>query len=1689
MQGLGVTKGRLQNLLKYTDQLLSFNEKVVTDLNREPYPHFHEFQVAPLEGVETAPDDETWLRIHRLRETRPPVCDPIFDGWVGFGPRPSAEQPPQLAAERVLRLPIEDVSDLGEAGLLPDMNDVMRPVESDEAFPDHMDVILRLHNLPEFQQLWRKYVEDHWNAWAEVEKPRRRSIEFYNKIYQIHQRLIALGDDTPIELVFGVGIARWMTQGAQINVPVIEQLVEIELREDGSLDIRPRQTAPQLVLKAFHALDLEGSKAAQQEIGQQLERTIEDPDIGFSPFDGRTFEKVLRACAARLSSTGIYHPDMLADDCNRGLPDADAFLRLTDTWVLYVRQRSGDFRREDIARLIGRIEDVESPDELPAPAAAFVVEPSDEIVNPDQYDGLDLTSRTLILPEQPSGGQSPGPRTGADGRHRQASFDNEADTVFFPLPFNDEQVEIIRRLESNDCTGLVVQGPPGTGKTHTIANIICHFLATRRRVLVAAKTPEALRALQEKIPEGIRDLAISVIHNDREGARQLQHAVQVLANEAASIDVRRTDVQIRERQARLADLRGRIAGIDEELYRIAEQNLARASYGDQEIGVMDLARRVAEKRAENDWFPDLLTLGEENAPRFGDPEIAEVRALRRLLSSDVRYDLGNLPDPDSLPALARVIAAHGELGRVREIEASSRAGQLPYMTPDPEAARKLRDWVAGFDGFMREVREEPWLIEIYHSLLGKKVVEPSHLTALNEELLAWIELYRQGREYELQAIECDHTADAALDRTLSELAAGRRPFGLFSMFQGGLKARIDNIRVEGMRPSSPAEWVVIRAYRGWQQQGLRFVGRWAGIARAIGAPGLPETWQAARPELVRLGRLVERLHGFYRDVDVYRRAIKALFPYGIDPDPVLFDGECERIIDSLNGNLEKVDLTAAIEVRRDLRGIADRADFPFYTSLAEFCENLGNLEVSQGSIAEAYQEIIAEAERLSGIREALGRIDEITALIAHCGAPQWAERLRGDVCADGDRWTPPAWRSAWEWARGDGHLRSLETRDAVRTLSDARVAAEAEQRRIFAEVVRLRTFLGMKSTLTPRVQSALAKFTTAVARLGRGTGRSAGRFRRIIREAAFESAPAVPCWVLPEWRVAEQLPAELGSFDLVVVDEASQSDITALPTILRGKKVLIVGDDKQVSPTPIGIEDRKIAQLRTTFLASIPFANQMDPATSLYELAAMIYPGRAIILREHFRCVEPIIGFSSRFYPRPLIPLRLATASERLDPPLIDIYVPFGRKVRDINEAEADVIVAEIAKLVADPVYERRSIGVISLIGNTQANLIYTRLISEVGTEIIDKHRIMCGNAATFQGQERDIVFLSMVACPDSAIAQTSRIFEQRFNVAASRARDRLVLVRSVAASDLKPNDLKLALIEHFRTPMKANTIRPKEVLDLCQSDFERDFGRCLLDLGYRIRPQVPVGGYAIDFVVEGADDRRLAIELDGDKYHGPDRWAADIRRQRALERLGWTFWRCWGSTWIADRQGCLDDLMAALRQLGIEPIGMTEMDGVFTEHIELPHPAAPRHAAPKGDVADAAAKHIEHAPAASVPRMRRAKTIGPELPFIGPGQSAAPERSSPGGTSAFADLDSVLVEVGDLVLIRYDDQPEHTVSVRLSDTVNHPDERIVHVERALGAAILGASLDDQVEIKVDGRTRIAVIEKIEKAREPIAAQ
>ena len=1222
-----VVKQGLRNVLEYTEHLLATRIKVISDIDKEAVARFHEGDIVGLEGIEINVDQETWLRIHRIRETKPPQPNAMFEGWVDFGPHPSPDVVPTLHGERVVRLSLEDISDLFEAGIVADPSDVLAPDSSAGTAADQLDVILRTANMSEFRSMWRDYVEGPWANWAEVERPRRRSIDTYNRLYQIHQRMMAFGEDTPVEMVFGLGIARWRIDTERINIPLIEQSVELEMDETGTISVRPRQFLPQLVMAAFHQHQIEGSEAAQKDVGQRFLRMADDPDVGFSPFEKSTFESILRTCSTRLSERGIYHPDEIQSAADRRLPAVDNVLRVSDTWVLFARQRTEDGRRNDIRRLIQRIDDIEDEHGLPPAGVRFVVAPSDRLTS-DIDDGfIDLVSRSLDIPEAPkvrSGGDEA--NHGGTGSARE-----KGSALFFPLPFNDEQETILRRLEDPDADGVLVQGPPGTGKTHTIANIVCHYMATGRRVLVTARTPEALTALQEKIPEGIRDLAIAVIHNDREGARQLDHAVRILADTVKAINPRQVSDDVREKQSRLAEVRDEIERIDRQLQAFAEKNLMKVRFRGAEVGVMDLAKVVAEERDRHTWFPDASSAEGLREASFTEADIAELQRLRHQLAGDLAYSADALPTTAAFPPLASIVAAHGELARISEIEGRESSGDIPFMvlneTVGLDQARQTLSWLRDLQGFMDEVNLEPWAFDIYKILVGVKRVEEHLQSRLRDEIETWTKLHAAGAEFLVRDVNLDHlpVEEPALDKAIDDYSAGRSPFGVFSMFKGGLKAILERVEIEGRKPTSSKDWAVVRDYRSWQKETMRFAARWSGFAKAIGAPTLPTEWQIAHAEFTRMGRVVRLARQLHQSGAEHRRTLEALFPYGIDAEETVLHGNCARAIDALADNVERAELSDARALVGKLRALAAGRTLPFHVALADFCANLGDSGVSQNAVARAWQEITAEAGRLDGIRSDFKRLDELCAKIATSGAVKWAENLRVLPAGDDDQWTPSGWQQTWEWARADNFLRSLGNRDTVRSLSDRRVAAEAEQRRLFADVIRLRTFLGLKRGLTEKIDSALAKFTAAIARLGRGTGQGATRQRRIIREAAQDAARGIPCWILPEWRVAEQLPSELGVFDLVVVDEASQSDITVFPIILRGRKVLIVGDDKQVSPTVIGIEERQVAQLRATFLSNLPFANQMDPATSLYELGGMVFPGKATMLREHFRCVEPII--------------------------------------------------------------------------------------------------------------------------------------------------------------------------------------------------------------------------------------------------------------------------------------------------------------------------------------------------------------------------------------------------------------------------------------------------------------------------------
>jgi very-short-patch-repair endonuclease len=666
----------------------------------------------------------------------------------------------------------------------------------------------------------------------------------------------------------------------------------------------------------------------------------------------------------------------------------------------------------------------------------------------------------------------------------------------------------------------------------------------------------------------------------------------------------------------------------------------------------------------------------------------------------------------------------------------------------------------------------------------------------------------------------------------------------------------------------------------------------------------------------------------------------------------------------------------------------------------------------------------------------------VTDQIAKAGAPVWAKRAYTEPSIDTETVLHADWRDAWDHAAADTALASIDARDRLAALARERDDTDRRCRQLFAELVRERTFYELDRRLSPSVKSALVEFVRALAKIGKGTGVTAGQHRRTAREAMARCYDAVPCWIMPTWRVAEQLPADLGALDLVIIDEASQSDVTELPALLRGRKILVVGDDRQVSPTAPFVTQAKIAQLRHHYLGELPFKNLLEPGESIYDLMRAVFPNDRLMLKEHFRCVEPIIHFSTQFYPEKMLPLRIPTAQERLDPPLVDIYLPHGRreKRRKINHAEADVIVREIVLLAAQPAMHKRSIGVISLVGGEQAEHIRAKRSEAIGEELMQRHAILCGDSATFQGTERDIVFLSMVADPIHRTALTMLRYEQRFNVAMSRGRDRVVLVRSVRRDELNPEDLKARLIAHFENPMPPVQTLAAEGLEACDSGFERDLMRKLLERGYRVQPQVGSLGYRIDMVVEGSDGRRLAVECDGDRFHGPEQWREDMRRQRVLERVGWRFWRCFASSFYRDTDRVINDLFEMLSRLGIEPLpegGSASPNGRFTEH-----------------------RIVTEAQSSSVP-------------------SDLPSAANPILQKEDGHRNGITVD-DKFVIIFGDDK--RRIALRLTHATQDLEKGMLSSQSALGKAIRGAEEGDEVEFQLDdGRPRKALIESVMK--------
>lgn len=1467
---------RVIDLLTYIEQVEKLKAKPAFSIPTEYFVAYqHELKGLP--EVQFNLQDEggdVWLRIQRLKEIyAPDVAEPLKP-WVNLPKNP--DKSPEIKSEVVK---LEGKVEVGR-----------------ESLADH----------PEIRAMFDQYVEDQWKPWAAAERPRRKTIARYNQLFTLQQSLSSDGAEAPLELVWGIGNAAWKNPEFKTAVqhPLIVQACEITLDTDTfEIEVRPREAEPRLESDCYSEMELPGVR----HLDTFWKGAIASSETRPNPFEASSFDGVLKAAVGHLDPSGTY--EIRTDDVSPPAPGDT--LKITNTWVLFARKRSADVFLDDVRRLKVSVENATS---LPAVISSFVEEGDSTVrARPEQ------AFRGLSSSDGPSG----------------------AFELYFPMPYNDEQVSIIQKLENND--GVVVQGPPGTGKTHTIANVIAHYLANGKRVLVTAKGESALAVLQEKLPERIRPLSVALLSDERDGMKQFEHSVQTIASSVARLNPAQSEQAIAQAALQLDQLHAKIAHVDRTVAAYAEKHMKSYSFQGQEVSPEEMAKLVMADADRHEWFDDTPPAAEGALP-FNDADIVAVRRARQQVGEALMYLTASLPAPDDFPAWADLVGIHRDLVKARAIESNVSCGTVLALADSRiatfESAQQLLLLVNERNALRARLLAagEAW-IDPLGPRLAALPDDDTVGTALKEICIEIQQFEDARRKFLTRAVaipEGAELSDAFLDavvRLVSGKSAFALPFG-----SGETRKLVNSVTVQGVQPTSVEDWRLVAHLAEWRVNAKKLLVRWTALAGEFDIEPAGSSLEPAFKRVVQLKAYVEDVFRLVFDLDTpLPEKVQAVFGRQVT-DKLLDVGESflSTIAASLEAHADKGRLVYAVKrVQELLRKLEGRRG-GIVDELASFLsESVGRASGDEGVLQSTWRALTAELYRLVSLRPAFEDIARVAQLVEGAGAELWAIRM----CSvrpntEIDAIVPSSWLEAWNWRQAVMFLERIDGHQKLRDLFEERRALTASLARTYQDLVAEKTWLGVYNNSPDSVRQALQAYLNAVQSIGAGTGVRAIRHRQTARKAMARAYQAVPCWVLPHWRVSETLPSEIGLFDLVIIDEASQSDIWALPALLRGKKLLVVGDHKQVSPSAVGTAEEKIKELSVRFLGNQPHGAQMTPDKSIYDLARVVFAGNSVMLKEHFRCVPAIIEFSNReFYEGEIKPLRLPKANERLDPPLVDVFVKGGFRKGDVNPAEAIAIVNEIETILADESLTGRSIGVVTLMGMEQAAHIHELVSKRISPADVLARRIVVGSPPMFQGRERDIMMVSMVLGPTDRAAQNKADMLQRFNVALSRARDRTYLFRSVSETTFKEDTLNSRLIRHFRQPFRQDARKVGALREMCESGFELEMFDELVQRGYRVQPQVACGGYFIDFVVEGNEGRRLAIECDGDRFHGPGQWSADMARQRVLERAGWTFWRCFASSFVRRRAEVVGDLLKTLERLGIEPLGSESVDNTTWVH------------------------------------------------------------------------------------------------------------------------------------------------------------
>jgi len=1352
---------------------------------------------------------------------------------------------------------------------------------------------------PELIEMYNSYIAGPWEEWRKKNEPIFKANQVYDDLYGL--RTFLKTEKENYDLLWTHDLLTWKKEGEEIYHPLFLTPVILEFfPEERKIEIRKDNTLKTVFETSF----LEGLN-----IPNILDIHEESKVLNTEEYD------VWNKSALKLKGGEIV--GYLSSDGIEKLSEEIPVPEISEVptyWyfpTVLLRKKSNI----DWAKYAQKIQqDIDQAESLPP----FITELSGGEVNEDNSEESieDSGENTNI----------------SDGE------------LYFPLPWNDEQRQIANKIETR--YGVVVQGPPGTGKSHTIANLLSRFLAQGKSVLVTSQTGKALEVLKDKIPSEIKDLVVSQVNSD---SRQddLQSSVTTI-NANLDDTTKFTQKKIDLIREQLKEIRKEKAALLSRIKKWVLLDIEESLTIDgTHLSPIEAAKELATGRQKNQlWIKD--NIAKDTELNFTEKDILTTSELLASLNSDERnYFEQWLPDISHLPSIEeaeKFFEQHAEILQLKKKWERFLGQKKPKKDTNfqVEEIRQILEKAKSAKSVLNSM-DKKWEKKLFNLVLKNKEEKGKWRDGVLPKLEEKAQQMRQLQN-DLSGHEVKHNTNYSNKELLK----------LVSDIEKKLKGKTSLGMLQKLMLSKQAKEILhsftIHPDDVSEQEAISLLKKQLEYERAIEQVRI--LWnqafeQSAVSDFEKLDdpfvlhRFDDRVKGMARILNFEENFLElrqfieknSLFSEIAYTDKKLV----EKFVSLLEALLASFEIKEYEQVFSSWKKELETENG--HTITSEICLAIDNRDT------EALRDLYARLADLQNKQKASEKLQELKKKISQY-APKLYREIQEAVDSSGKYKIPGDLEIAWRLARISSWLEEIHSGKSVAELQKDLERVENRERDKESELIATAAWKNQKEKVTRSQRQALAAYAKSVKKIGKGTGKYAPHWRKEAQKALQEAKDAVPIWIMPLGRVLHMFSEpKAGMFDVVIFDESSQVDVRGINIAYLGKKVLVVGDPEQISPTSF-INQEDVIGLITKHLSNIRHSHQFSVTSSLFDIAEVMMTERVMLL-EHFRSVEEIINFSNKLsYDGRLKILRYPHPKWQLKPVLEAVHIENGfmNVNNQVNEPEAEAVVDKLVELLNDPKYKERddekggtrptTFGVVTLLGNDQGKYITDLIRQRIREEEIEKRKIIAGNPYAFQGDERDVMLISLVKAPDQNDIEKSitpltvnrKENKQRVNVAISRARDKQILFHSFLRKELtNENDLRAQMLDWFYNPKKEEIKWGREALQEeftrgRASQFEVDVGNIILNKGYKVIPQFEVAGYRIDLVIQG-ENARLAVECDGDQYHGPDKWADDLERETILRRAGWEFWRVTGSAFYRHEEDALRPLWDKLQEMEIKPI------------------------------------------------------------------------------------------------------------------------------------------------------------------------